>query len=381
MRSLDLRMVRRALELGVRGLGATAPNPPVGAVVARGEQVLGEGFTQPPGGAHAEVMALADCRARGHDPRGATMYVTLEPCCHHGRTPPCTDALVAAGVRRVVIGVLDPFPAMRGRSVAVLRDAGVEVELGVEEEACARRILGFARALGYGLPEVTLKAGVSADGASATITGESKWITSAEARAAGHQLRAHHDAVLVGLGTVLADDPLLTTRLPDVARDAVPVVLDTALRIPATARLFGSSRRPLIVCAEDAPPRDLPADLIHVPRDAHGRVDLEAALRALVGRGLHRVLVEGGATVHRSVLDRGLADTLELFVAPVLLPGGRGFVGGPPVASLAAAYPMSLHQVGIVGRDVRMTFDLVHAIAPDPLRPLRAEKADTGRAG
>ncbi|MEQ1501700.1 MAG: bifunctional diaminohydroxyphosphoribosylaminopyrimidine deaminase/5-amino-6-(5-phosphoribosylamino)uracil reductase RibD [Myxococcota bacterium] len=375
----DRAYLQRALGLAGIALGNTAPNPPVGAVIVRDDQVIGEGWTQPAGSDHAEVVALAHCAASGHDPRGATLYVTLEPCCHHGRTPPCTSAILAAGIRRVVIGVLDPFPAMRGRSVALLREAGVEVVLGVEEEACARRILGFARAVGYGLPEVTLKAAVSADGRIATARGESKWITSPLAREAGHQLRARHDAVMVGIGTVLADDPQLTTRLPDGAvrgrsgpADAVPVVLDSSLRIPASAKLFGSSRRAVVVCAEDAPARDLPGDVVRVRRGPDGRLDPEAALRALVARGLHRVLVEGGGLVHRAMLDRGLVDTLELFVAPVLVPGGRSFVGGPPIDALSAAVSMQVTELERVGPDVHVAFRLTHGVVADPLSELRA---------
>jgi diaminohydroxyphosphoribosylaminopyrimidine deaminase / 5-amino-6-(5-phosphoribosylamino)uracil reductase len=371
--------LRKALELSEAAVGNTSPNPPVGAVLVRDGEIIGEGRTGGERGRdHAEVVALADCRARGHDPRGATLYVTLEPCrLRHVQMPPCTDAILAAGIRRVVIGVLDPFPAMRGQSVALLRENGVEVRVGVEEDACARRILGFARAVGYGLPEVTLKAAISADGKIATASGESRWITSPLSRVVGHHLRASHDAVLVGIGTVLADDPQLNTRLPDAvadptARDAVPVVLDTALRIPADARLFGSSRRAVIVCADDAPERPLPAEILRVPRDSHGRVDAEAALRALVTHGLHRILVEGGAHVHRSMLDAGLVDTLELFVAPMLIPGGRPFVGGEPIGALAAATPMKLESVELVGPDARLLFHLTHALAPDPLAPLRS---------
>jgi diaminohydroxyphosphoribosylaminopyrimidine deaminase/5-amino-6-(5-phosphoribosylamino)uracil reductase len=291
------------------------------------------------------------------------MYVTLEPCCHHGRTPPCTDAIVAAGIARVVVGCVDPFPPMRGRALGLLREAGVEVVLGVEADACEQQILGFARAVTEGLPEVTLKAAVSADGHLATGAGESKWITSEVARSDAHRLRAAHDAVLVGLGTVLADDPMLTTRLAlrRSAVDAVPVVLDTDLRIPASARLL--ARRPIVVCAEDAPERGLRAEVIRVPRGPRG-VDVESALRALVQRGLHRVLVEGGAAVHRSFVDSGLADTLVLYVAPTLIPGGKGFVGGAAIDHLGEAVRMQLVSVERLGPDARLTYALPRGEVP-----------------
>ncbi|MCA9568914.1 MAG: bifunctional diaminohydroxyphosphoribosylaminopyrimidine deaminase/5-amino-6-(5-phosphoribosylamino)uracil reductase RibD, partial [Myxococcales bacterium] len=215
-----------AIQEVAEALGTTAPNPTVGAVVMRDGELLGRGHTQPVGGPHAEVMALRDCRANGHDPAGATVYVTLEPCGHHGRTPPCTDALLEARVKRVVVGVVDPTEPMRGRSLDRLRAEGVDIELGVLSDRCEDTLRGWIRAVSQGLPEVTLKVATSADGAVATATGESQWITGEEARAAGRALRAEHDAILVGIGTVLADDPRLTTRIAG-RRDPVPVVLDT----------------------------------------------------------------------------------------------------------------------------------------------------------
>lgn len=369
----DAHWMGRALALARGVLGRTAPNPAVGAVLVREGQVLGEGATCPPGGDHAEVVALRSAREAGHDPRGATLYVTLEPCCHHGRTPPCTEAILHAGVARVVVGTLDPFPAMQGRGLARLREGGVEVVLGVEREPCERQILGFARSVTEGLPEVTAKAAVSADGHLATITGESQWITGPEAREVGHRLRASHDAMLVGIGTVLADDPRLTCRLPDdpSPHQPVPVVLDSGLSIPEGARIFQHPRRPVILCEERAPERALPADILRVPADDEGRVDVEAALRALARRGLHRVMVEGGGAVHRSLLSRGLVDTLHLFVAGLLIPGGRSWVGGPPIDRLQDAIRMELDEVRRVGADAELIFRLRHEVAHDPLAGLR----------
>jgi diaminohydroxyphosphoribosylaminopyrimidine deaminase/5-amino-6-(5-phosphoribosylamino)uracil reductase len=377
----DRRLMLRALDLAGRAVGSTAPNPPVGALVVRDDEVLGEGWTQPIGHDHAEVAALKDCAARGHDPRGATMYVTLEPCCvrNHGRAPTCTDAIVASGLRRVVIGALDPFPAMRGRSVGLLREAGLQVEVGVEQAACARRALGFARAVVHGLPEVTLKAGMTLDGKIATATGQSKWITSERAREAAHVLRARHDAVMVGIGTVLADDPSLTTRLAagsvpgqQLPRDAVPVVLDSELRIPSGAKLFSSGRRALVIAAEDAPVRELPAEIVRVGRDSAGRVELQAALRALAARGLHRILVEGGSELARSLLEQRLVDTLELFVAPLLLPGGLPLVGGEPLAQLSDAIRLELASSETLGPDLHVVYHLAHAW-PDPVAELHRQ--------
>ena len=374
----DARWMDRALAQADRALGNTAPNPSVGAVVVRDGAVIGEGFTQRVGGPHAERRALEDCRERGHDPAGATMYVTLEPCRHHGRTPPCTEVILESGLARVVVGVLDPFPAMRGQSVAYLREQGVEVTLGVREEACARRVLGFARVLSAGLPEVTCKAGISADGRIATEAGESRWITSPEARQDGHRLRASHDAVLVGIGTALADDPQLTVRLPTTdpfgavdRKPVVPVVLDTDLRLPPDARLLTGGRA-IVICANDVPDRALAARIVRVPRLATGGLDLEAALRALAAHDLHRILVEGGGLVHRGLLDVGLVDNVALYVAGKLIPGGRPWIGGAPLGALGNAVQMELSGVCRVGPDVRLSYRLEHALAPDPLGPLRS---------
>ncbi len=345
-----------ALGLARRALGTTAPNPPVGAVLVRDGRVIGEGWTRPPGGPHAEVVALADARARGEDPRGATMVVTLEPCCHHGRTPPCTDAILAAGIERVVVGVVDPYPPMRGKALELLRGAGVQVTLGVGEQDCSRVALGFRRVVEGGLPEVTLKVATSLDGKLATAAGESQWITGEQARADVHRERAMHDAVLVGSGTVRSDDPALTCRV-DGGRDPVPVVLDTELKIPAAARLLKSSRRAVIVCADDAPDRALDADVVRVPRAGEG-VDLRAALRALGERGLHRVMVEGGGRVHRALLDADVVDTVLVYVAGMVIPGGQSWLAGSPIARLADAPRFGAPDITALGDDVRLRYPI-----------------------
>jgi diaminohydroxyphosphoribosylaminopyrimidine deaminase/5-amino-6-(5-phosphoribosylamino)uracil reductase len=354
-----------ALDLARRARGWTAPNPAVGAVIVLDGRIVGEGFTQPVGSHHAEVMALADARKRGFDPRGSTVYVTLEPCCHHGRTPPCTDALIEAGVSRVVAGVVDPWPAVHGGGLAALRAAGIEVDVGDAAEECGRQILGFQRALSAGLPEVTCKVATSLDGRIATANGESRWITSEEARVDGHLLRASHDAIAVGMGTVLADDPSLTTRLPPDAiagrtpTHPVPVVFDTELQISADAAVFRHPRRPVVCCAIDAPARELPGDVVRVPRSPAG-LDLGAALSALAARGLHRVLVEGGGRVHRSLLDDRLVDQVVAYIAPTVIPGGIPWVAGPAVAALADATRGRLVDVARVGADVRLEVRFRH---------------------
>ncbi len=352
----DARWMREALALAWRGVGSTAPNPSVGAVVVRAGQLLGGGTTRPVGGPHAEVVALSAARAAGHDPAGSTMYVTLEPCGHHGRTPPCTEAILAAGVTRVVVGVVDPFPPMRGSSLALLRERGVEVELGVCAADAAAVVRGFTKAVTRGLPEVTCKVAASLDGRIATASGESQWITGQAAREHGHRLRGSHDAILVGAGTLRADDPRLTCRV-DGLPQPVPVVLDTELRADASAAIFAHPRRVVLLCALDAPERELGADVVRVPRGPGG-LDARAALAALAARGLHRVLVEGGGQVHRALLDADLVDTVHLYLAPTLLPGGLPWLGGPPVESLAAALRFGAPVVQALGDDVLLSWTL-----------------------
>lgn len=351
-------MIEAALAQARAVRGTTAPNPAVGAVLIKDGHEIGSGGTQPAGGLHAETQALADCRARGNDPTGATLYVTLEPCCHVGKQPPCTDAIQASGIRRVVIGVLDPNTQMRGRSVALLRQAGIEVEV-LEHAGCAEQILGFARAITRGLPEVSLKAATSADGRIATSGGRSQWITGEPARAIGQRLRAEHDGILVGIGTVLADDPRLTCRIPG-ATSPVPIVLDSGLRFPSGCAL--DRPETLVLTGSDAP-HDLKATVVTVPLE-HGRVAIQPALRAVVSRGVHRLLVEGGGEVARTLLDAGLVDHLHQFVAGRLIPGGRGFVGGPPVEALDR-YRLELVESSRAGDDLYLQWRLEHAFKPD----------------
>ena len=330
----DARFMGLALDLARRALGRTSPNPPVGAVIVQDGVVVAEGWTQPPGQAHAEPHALQAAERAGVLLQGATMYVTLEPCCHHGRTAPCTDAVLRAGISRVVVGTVDPFPLVAGKGIAQLRAAGL--------------------AQTEGLPEVTLKAGITLDGRIASATGEARWITGPAARELSHRLRDQHDAIVVGVGTVIADDPELTTRIPG-GRDAVPVVLDSLLRTPAEATVLRRGTA-LVYCAPEAPAVQLPgATIIRVPRGPTG-VDVRAVLRDLTARGLHRVLVDGGAHVHRSFLDAGMADRLELFVNARVLAGGPGFVAGPGYA-LAQAPSFQIDLVERVGDDLRLALE------------------------
>lgn len=347
-----------ALVEAVKGLGRTHPNPAVGAVLVKGGRVVGRGFHARAGEPHAEVLALAQA---GRAARGATLFVTLEPCNHHGRTPPCTDALLAAGVRRVVYASTDPNPLVDGKGARRLARAGVAVTAHVLREEAEALNRPFFKVMRTGLPWVTLKAGVTLDGKLATSTGRSKWITSPEAREAAHHLRDLCDAVLVGAGTVLADDPRLTTRLPG-GRNATRVVLDAELRTPARAALYDTSEAPTIV-ATSAPLDSARAkalqrrgvELWPVPSRA-GKVALRPLLRRLVESGRLHLLVEGGAAVHGAFLSADLVDELVLFVAPAVFGhGGLTWSGGLEVLAPARAPRFEGLRAERVGVDLMVT--------------------------
>lgn len=319
--------MRRALELARRGEGRVEPNPMVGGVIASpGGDVEGEGWHQVCGGPHAEVVALA---AAGDRARGATLYVTLEPCCHHGKTPPCTDAIVAAGITRVVVAAGDPFPEVAGGGLAALRAAGVAVEAGLLETEAVRLTAPFRTLVGRGRPWVIAKWAASLDGRLAAAPGGDRWISSPESLALVHELRGRVDGVLIGIGTALADDPLLTSR-PEGPRRAVRIVVDGEARLPAESRLVGSAREwPVLVAVGPAAEAErveaLRAAGCEIWRGAEadpGR-RLEALLLELGRRRLTNLLVEGGAAVLGSLFARGLVDEIHAFTAAKIL-GGSG---------------------------------------------------------
>jgi diaminohydroxyphosphoribosylaminopyrimidine deaminase / 5-amino-6-(5-phosphoribosylamino)uracil reductase len=327
----DLQAMRAALELARRGLGRVWPNPAVGCVIVRDGKLVGRGWTQPGGRPHAETEALARAGAAAS---GATAYVTLEPCCHHGRTPPCADALIAAGVRRVVAAVEDPDARVAGGGMARLRAAGLAVETGLCATEAAEINAGFFQRVRLGRPLVTLKLATSLDGRIATASGESQWITGPPSRERGHLLRATHDAILVGTDTVLADDPQLTCRLPGLGDySPVRVALDRQLRIPLTARIVAEALNvPTWVvtlssadAARQRALRDAGVVIIAAEppaeTDAAGHIDLTLALGLLGERGLTRILVEGGGRLAAALLRHGLVDRLAWFHAPLLLGG------------------------------------------------------------
>ena len=346
-----------ALAQARRGEGHTHPNPAVGAVVVKGGRVVGRGFHERAGAPHAEVVAL---REAGRAAKGATLYSTLEPCNHHGRTPPCVDAVLAAGIRRVVVASFDPNPLVSGKGLRRLRRAGVVVTTRVlqpESDALNRPFFKYMRT---GLPWVTLKAAVTLDGKLATVGGDSKWVTGEPARRQVHELRSRVDAVLVGAGTVEADDPQLTARIPG-GRNPLRVVLDSQLRLSPRRRVFAPDA--LTVVATAAPGRSARAERLHgVGVDTwhlpagEGGVALEPLLRRLAAAGQLHVLVEGGAGVFTSFLRAGLVDELQLYVAPRLLGApGMGWVGELGIGRMADALQFRLAGLEQVGEDARVT--------------------------
>jgi diaminohydroxyphosphoribosylaminopyrimidine deaminase/5-amino-6-(5-phosphoribosylamino)uracil reductase len=349
------------------GRGRTHPNPVVGALVVSKGEVIARGHHAKAGGPHAEVVAL---REAGERARGADLYVTLEPCDHHGRTPPCTEAVLASGVRRVVIGSVDPNPLVHGRGIRRLRAAGLRVDVGVLRDACDAANEMWFKFITRKLPWVMLKAAVTLDGKIATRSGDSRWVSGRESRLLGHVLRDEMDAVLIGVGTALADDPRLTARLPRMVRgpgraaagvaprDPVRVVVDSTARLPPAARLLRqrSSAPTLVACTLRAPPARIAAleragaEIVRCRADRAGRVDLTDLLRRLAGRGLTSVMVEGGARIHGSFLERRLWDEVYLFVAPKLAGEGgltwAGFQGPSRMGEAPAARIVDSSRLG-----------------------------------
>lgn len=350
--------MQAALALARRGLGRVAPNPAVGCVVVKDGRVVGRGWTQPGGRPHAETEALDRAGAAAN---GATAYVTLEPCAHHGETPPCSDALIAAGIARCVVALEDPYPEVAGRGIAALDAAGVTVVVGVLAEAAADLNAGFLLRVTGGRPLVTLKLATTLDGRIATRSGASRWITGEAARARGHLLRAQHDAVLVGSGTALADDPRLDVRLPGLGdRLPVRVVLDSRLRLPLTHDLVvraGEQTTMLLTRADNDPDRlaayrDCGVDVVTVAQDQDGRIALDAALNALGAAGITRVLVEGGGHVAAGLLQKGLVDRLVWFRAASLIGGdGTPAVAGFGLEALDDMPGFVLDTTAAVGPD------------------------------
>lgn len=362
----DLLQLQRCLSLAQQAIGLSDPNPRVGCVLhdAQGRPVA-EGFTQRAGGHHAEAMALRAAAAQGRDLRGGTAWVSLEPCAHHGRTPPCCDALIAAGLARVVVATTDPFPQVAGQGIARLRAAGVQVDVadGTPVQRAARELnIGFFSRVLRQRPWVRLKVAASLDGRTALQNGASQWITGPSARTDGHAWRRRAQAVLSGIGTVLADDPRLDVREVPTALQPLRVVLDSTWRLPPTARLLAPPGEVLVVGADtggDSGPAGRQAlERLGVPTmclpDPAGRVDLPALLAQLAGRGVNELHVEAGAVLNAALLQAGLVDEVLAYLAPMLIGPGRGLFAGPALERLADAVPLRFTSIEAVGPDLRV---------------------------
>jgi diaminohydroxyphosphoribosylaminopyrimidine deaminase / 5-amino-6-(5-phosphoribosylamino)uracil reductase len=350
----DERYMRRALELAEQGRYSTSPNPMVGCVIVRDGNVVAEGWHRRAGEAHAEVEALS----HGADVRGGTMYVTLEPCAHHGRTPPCVDAVIASGVKRVVIATLDPNEKVNGRGAAKLRDAGIDVTVGVCETEARRQNEKFMWAAAQRLPFVLLKAGMTLDGKLATITRDSQWITSEEARRQSLALREEYDAILAGRGTIESDNPRLTRRL-QLNTSITPwtrVVVDGDGHVPPGAQIFSDGGRTILFTSSDG--GDLPSNVEVVTMPAsRERIDLPSVLMALYERGVRSLIVEGGSLVHSEFIRRRLWQKMALFIAPAVVGGADApsIFSGEGVSRLTEAYRFRFDRAEFIGSDLLIT--------------------------
>jgi diaminohydroxyphosphoribosylaminopyrimidine deaminase / 5-amino-6-(5-phosphoribosylamino)uracil reductase len=365
---LDGTRTARALALASYAIGVSDPNPRVGCVIGtEGGSVLGEGATQKVGGPHAEVMALRDAAAHGHDVRGATAWVTLEPCAHHGRTPPCCDALVAAGLKRVVVACEDPYPAVSGAGIHRLREAGVQVDMAdVATAAAAREInIGFFSRQIRHRPWVRMKVAISLDGRTALPDGRSQWITGPLARADGHAWRKRAGAVLTGLGTVLADNPRLDVRLVDTQVQPLRVVLDSQLRCPPEALILAPPGRTVLATtvsrsANSSAVQGAGAELLTLPELA-GQVDIGALMQALVQREINELHVEAGPRLNASLLAGGWVDELLIYQAPLLIGFGHELASLGVLADLQAAPRFVYRNVSRLGPDLRMLLRKTHS--------------------
>jgi len=355
---MDEKYMELALQLAKKGEGRTSPNPLVGAVVVKENEIVGRGYHKKAGTPHAERIALTEA---GEKARDGDLYVTLEPCNHYGRTPPCTEAIIRAGIKNVYVAVLDPNPLVAGQGIQKLKAAGINVVLGIKEEEAKRLNEVFLKYITTGLPYVVLKTASSLDGKIATRKGHSQWITGEPARSFGHHLRNIYDAIMVGIGTVGADDPQLTCRIEN-GRDPVRVIVDSKLSISPEAKVLNldSSAPTIIAATNDVSPRKYQqlASKAEIMKINNGdRVDLVQLLKALGAKGITSILVEGGATLSGSLLEEKLIDKFYLFYAPLIIGGSAapGFIGGMGPATLEKALKLKDVAITNVGEDILVT--------------------------
>ena len=355
----DIHWMSLALTWAEKAMYITTPNPRVGCVIVNSQGVLlGAGHTQPVGQAHAEIMALRDAKQQGHDVAGSTAYVTLEPCSHQGHTGPCCDALIQAGLARVVVAVQDPNPQVSGNGIARLRQAEIQVDVGVLESKARSLNLGFFKRMIQGTPWIRLKVAASLDGQTALSNGVSQWITSAAARQDGHAWRARACAVLTGIGTVLEDDPQLNVRDVDTPRQPNLVIVDSKLETPLDAKLWQTQRKVWIYCAKEDADRKAALEakgaLVTCLPNAQGKVDLRAMQKDLGQRNINEVHIEAGFKLNGSLLAAGLVDELLVYLAPLLIGQGLGMANLGPFEALTQTLKLDIQNVTPVGDDIRL---------------------------
>lgn len=373
----DQMYMGEALALARQGAGRTSPNPMVGAIIVKNGQVVGRGWHQKAGTPHAEIHALADA---GSQAENATVYVTLEPCCHKGRTGPCTEALISAGIKRVVVAMIDPNPLVGGCGVSQLKECGIIVDTGILSDEAANLNAPFIKWITCQLPFVTLKTGMSLDGKIATRTGHSRWITGEESRLEVHRMRDAADVVLTGIGTVLADDPELTTRLPEGGKSPVRVVLDSLARTPVTAKLITDGKAPTLIAVSSHAPSERirlleknGVETVCVPEGTDGNLDAGWLLRFLGRRGLTSVLVEAGGTLSSTLLFNHFVDRVVVFIAPKIIGGvgAPGPYGGNGCDLLSDAVELEDVQVRTFGVDIMIDAYVKRREARDVYRACR----------
>jgi len=362
MTDTDQSYMQRALELAAQALGRTSPNPVVGSVIVKEGKIIGEGYHRQAGTPHAEIHAL---RQAGDEAADATVYVTLEPCSHYGRTPPCADALVEAGVKKVVVAVLDPNPQVAGRGIQKLIDAGIDIQTGILENEARQLNEAFFKHIQTGLPFVALKTAMTLDGKIATRTGDSRWITSSDARTYVHQLRNTYDAIMVGIGTVLHDDPMLNTRLDiDDIHHPLRIIVDTNLDLPLSSQIVRSANElpSLVFCSElankdkDAQLTANGCEIIRLPLE-NGLVPLNNVLEHIGSRGICSLLVEGGGEINASLLEKQMLDKVYCFIAPKII-GGRTApspIGGLGLNKMQDAWELQSIDIKKLQRDILIT--------------------------
>lgn len=355
--------MKQALSLAKKGCGWVSPNPMVGAVIVKNNRIIGSGFHQKYGGPHAERNALAAC---GESPAGASMYVTLEPCCHHGKTGPCTQAIIQSRIRRVVLGSKDPNPLVCGKGIELLRQAGILVTTDVLREECDRLNTIFFHFIRTKTPYVTMKYAMTADGKIATAAGDSKWITGDKARLHVHQTRHQYSGIMAGVGTVLLDDPLLTCRLP-ASKNPLRIICDTHLRTPLKSRLVstaGEIPTLLATCCTDTgkiqPYLDTGCEVLTIP-SCDGHVDLKVLIRHLGARGIDSVLLEGGMTLNWSALKAGIVKSIQTYIAPKIVGGAKAKspIGGEGIQTLSQAWTLTPASIQHFGDDLLLESEVV----------------------